>query len=253
MQHGTAEDRGDRVRAVLERGHHAEVAAATAESPEEVAIGVLARGDDLAGRQHHLGRQQVVDGHPVFAHQPRDPAPERETRDPGGGDDAARGREPEGARGTVELADRDAPLRPDRGSARIDVDPLHQREVDHQPTVGDRPAGDIMAAAAHRDLQSLAPAEVDRVHDVRRVHAARDHGRMPVDQPVVHAPDLIVTAVTWSKDRSRQRLPEDLDGSIDRHARHVHRSFGRPSVPIGTVPIGTLPDRHGTSKSFRRR
>ena len=218
------------MRAVLEGGHHAEVAAAAAERPEQIAIGVLARGDDLAGREHDLGRQQVVDGHPVLAHQPGDAAAERETRDPGAGDDAAGGREPERAGGTVELTDRDASLRPDRGSARIDVDPLHQREVDHQPTIGDRPAGDVVAAAAHRDLQSLAPAEVDRVHDVRRVHAARDHGGMPVDQPVVDAPDLVVTAVTRSKHRSRQHLAEPLDAIFDRRARHVTRSFDRQRI-----------------------
>ena len=254
MQHRTGEDAGDRIRAVLERGHDAEVAAAAAERPEQVAIAVLAGGDDLARGEHDLGRQQVVDCHPVLAHQPRDPAPECEARNPRRGDDAAWSREPERAGGAVELADRDAGLRPDRRPHRVDVGPLHEREIDHQATLGDRSAGDVVAAAAHRDLQGLAPAEVDRVHHIRRVHAACDHGRMPVDQPVVDAPDRVVTRVPPNKHRPRQRLVEQLDGTFNRHARHGTAPLaGDASVPIDTVLSGTLPEHHGTSKSLRRR
>jgi hypothetical protein len=81
------------------------------------------------------------------------------------------------------------------------VDALHEGEVDHQPAVGDRLAGDVVAAAADRDLQSFAPGEVDRVGDVRRVQAARDDRGMPVDQPVVHATGLVVPPVARSEDR----------------------------------------------------
>ena len=79
MQHRTAEDAGERVRAVLERDHDAEVDPAPTERSEEIAIGALARDDDLAGREHDLGGQQIVCGHPELAHQPGDTPAERET------------------------------------------------------------------------------------------------------------------------------------------------------------------------------
>ena len=59
-----AEDGLDRVRAVLERRHDAEVAAATAHRPEQVGVCVGARGHDLARGEHHLGGEQVVDAIP---------------------------------------------------------------------------------------------------------------------------------------------------------------------------------------------
>ena len=220
MQHGTAEDARDRVRPELERGNDAEVAAAPAKRPEQVGIGVLARGDHLAGRKHDFGGEKVVDGHPVLAHQPGDPPAEGEARDPGERDDAARGREPKGGGGTVELTDPDAGLRADGPSRRVDVDALHEREVDHQPPVRDRLAGDVVAAAADRDLEALLPAEVHSVHDVRRVQTLRYHRRTIVDQAVVNAPGLVVAGITRNEDRPGERLPEQLDGVGCRRARH---------------------------------
>jgi hypothetical protein len=202
MQDRTAEHGGDRVRLELERGHDAEVAAAPADRPEEVGIALLARGDDSAGREHDLGRQQVVHGHPVLAHQPGDPAAEREARDPGERDDAAWGCEPERGGGAVELADPDTGLRADRAPPGVDVDALHQGEVDHQPAVGDGLAGDVVTSAADRDLEPLLPAEVDRVGHVGRVQTACDHGGPLVDQAVVDAPGLVVAGVTWSEDQA---------------------------------------------------
>ena len=208
------------MRAVLERRHDAEVARTPAQRPEQVGIGILAGGDDLARREHHLGGQQVVDGHPVLPHQPRDTPAEREAGDPCARDDAAWNGEPEGGGGAVELADGDARLRSYRGSQRIDVDALHEREVDHQPALGDRPAGDVVATAADRDLDPFAPAESDRTQDVRGVQTSRDHRGMLVDQSVVDAPDLVVTGVTRDEDLPRQRIREQLDAVRRRRAGH---------------------------------
>jgi hypothetical protein len=130
----------------------------------------------------------------------------REAGDPRTRDDTARRREPEGGGGTIELTDGHARLHPSRGSDRIDVDALHQREVDHQSAIGDRLAGDAVTAPSHRDLESFASAQVDRMGDVCRVQTARDHGGVLVDKPVVDAPSLVVPGVARSKDGSRAHL-----------------------------------------------
>ncbi len=39
----------------------------------------------------------------------------------------------------------------------------HQRQVDHQPTVGDGPAGHVVPSAADGDLQSGVTAERDSI------------------------------------------------------------------------------------------
>ena len=52
--------------------------------------------------------QEVVDGHPVFRHQPGDPPAQRETCNRDAGDDAARRCQAEGRGGTVKLTNPDA-------------------------------------------------------------------------------------------------------------------------------------------------
>jgi hypothetical protein len=85
------------------------------------------------------------------------------------------------------------------------------REVDHQAAVGDRLAGDVLAAATDRDLESRVPAEVDRVDDVGGVVTSRDHRGMLVDQAVVDAPGLVVAGLARREDLAGERLPKLLD------------------------------------------
>src|ERR671937_912310 len=179
--------------AVLEGRDNPEVAAAAAYSPEQLGVGVLAGRDDLAGGEYHFGGQQVVDSHPVAAHEPGEAAAEREAGDPGARDDAAGRREAERGGCAIELADEDPGLRANGLPDGVDVDPLHRRQVDHQAAVGDRLARDVVTAAADRDLGALVAAEVDGVDHVRRGQAAGDQGGALVDQPVVDVARLVVT------------------------------------------------------------
>jgi hypothetical protein len=54
------------------------------------------------------------------------------------------------------------------------VNALHQREIDHQTTLDDGLARDVVAAAADGDLDPFLAGEFDCRHDVGRVHAAHD-------------------------------------------------------------------------------
>jgi hypothetical protein len=55
------------VQAQLEGGDDAEVAAAAAQRPEQVGVLVGRGADSAAVGQHHLGGDEVVDGHAVAA------------------------------------------------------------------------------------------------------------------------------------------------------------------------------------------
>ena len=80
----------DRMQLELERGHHAEVAAAAAQGPEQV--GLRGGRDDAHGTvgRHDGGAEQIVDGHAMAARQPAEAAAERESGNAGGGIDAER-------------------------------------------------------------------------------------------------------------------------------------------------------------------
>ena len=161
-------DRPDRVQAVLERGDDAEVAAAAADAPEQIGVVVLAGGDELALRSHDVHGEEVVDRRAVLAHQPADPAAERQARDPGVGDDAADGGEPEELRLAVELAPQHARLGARRPRCRVDSNALHRRQVDHEPAVAERVAADSVATGAHARRADRARARSERPRRRRR-------------------------------------------------------------------------------------
>ena len=87
-----------------EGGHHAEVAAAAAQRPEEIGVFRLAGRDEAAVGQHDVGLEQIVDGQPELAGEMTDAAAEGDAADPGGGDDAAGGAQTEGVGGMVQIA-----------------------------------------------------------------------------------------------------------------------------------------------------
>jgi hypothetical protein len=74
-----------------ERADDAEVPAAAPQGPEEVGVIVGRRPDDVALGADHLGLHEVVDGEPVFAHEPADAAAQAEAADARVAHDAPRG------------------------------------------------------------------------------------------------------------------------------------------------------------------
>ena len=100
------------------------------------------------------------------------------------GDDPADGGQAEELRLAVELAPEHAGLGPCRAGHRIDPDPLHRREVDHEAAVAERVAADAVTARSHRHLESALAGEADRGDDVGDSGAARDAGRAAVDRAV---------------------------------------------------------------------
>ncbi len=177
----------------------------------QVAIGVLRDVDDAAVGRDELDADQVVGGEAVLRHQPTEPAAEREPRDAGRRDRAARRRESVHGRLAVELAPERTALRARRLAGRVDVDALHRREVDHQRIVGDGAPGDVVAAAANRDVEALRASEADRVGDVRGVPAARDQRRPPVDHPVVDTSRVVVLGVSGVEDAPGKRLAKGVE------------------------------------------
>ena len=113
-----AEDLADRVELELEAGDDAEVAAAAAHRPEQVRVRVLAGGDLAAVGRDDLDRHERIDGQAVLAHQPADPATERQAGDADRARVAERRREPVGGRGVRVLARRSGRAAPRRRGGR---------------------------------------------------------------------------------------------------------------------------------------
>jgi hypothetical protein len=131
-----------------------------------------------------------------------------QARDSGAGHHPAGRGQPIVGRGTVEFLPRGAALGPDHLLQRVDPDPAHRRQVDHQAAVGDRQAGHVVAAAADRDLGRLLAAEPERVHHVGHRAAAGDQRGPFVDQPVVHAAGLLVGRIRGADQLAAERRPD---------------------------------------------
>lgn len=105
------------------------------------------------------------------------------------------GGETEGLRLPIELAKCQARLGANGSPCGIDVDALHARQIDHQPTVANRLAGDAVAAAADRDQKIVLAPEANTRDYVRRASASRDDGRSPIDASVVNRAGGIIAGL----------------------------------------------------------
>ena len=122
----------DRVEAELQRRDDAEVAAAPAEGPEEVGLGVRVGADGLAVGRHDLDGGHRVGGEPVATAEPAHAAAE------GVADDAhVRGRPVQGGQPVLggqgpDVPPLDARLHPRGAARRIDRGSAHARGVDQK-------------------------------------------------------------------------------------------------------------------------
>ena len=104
--------------------------------------------------------------------------------------------------GVVELSPEHAALGRPGGPLGIDRDRLHLGEVDHHAAVRHGPAGDVVTAAADRDLESRPAREGERRSDVTHGLATNDQSGSAVDEAVVHGAGRVVARVLRAKNGS---------------------------------------------------
>jgi hypothetical protein len=118
--------RPDRVQAELEGGGDAEVGPGAAQGPEQLRLVVGVGPDPFAVGGDQLDREQVVDGQPMLAGDPPDPAAEGQPADAGVGDVPGRAGQPVGLGLTVELPEQGPAGRRGHPPVRVDPDPGHR-------------------------------------------------------------------------------------------------------------------------------
>ena len=73
---------------------------------------------------------------------------------------------PEGLRFAIDIGERGA--RSDIGAfgSGVDAHRAHQRQIDQQAAIAHRAAGDVVAAAANRDVEAVLSGQVYREHHI---------------------------------------------------------------------------------------
>jgi hypothetical protein len=162
----------------------------------------------------------------MLAHEPADPAAQRQAGDAGGRDGTTGDRETVQLGFAIELAPCDAALGPHAAGERIDVDAFHRRKVDHDAAVDSRASGHIVAAATNGHLELKLAGHSDGVRDIGHAAASRDQRRPLVDQTVVHFPGIVVSGVTRLEELTQESRVE-LSGGIHDVQRHGRVSPSR--------------------------
>src|SRR5258705_6734665 len=168
------------MQAKLERTHYPEIAAASAEGPEQIGIFGFARAHELALSRHHVGRDQVIGGKSELAAEPSETAAQGESGDPGCRVDPEGSGKSKGLRLFVELSQGSARFHPCSTGSRVDADRTHLRKVDQQAAFTDGIPGDVVAAGANRKQDAVLAREPNRSNDVRSAPATDNGARVAV-------------------------------------------------------------------------
>ena len=129
-QHRPGVYRVDRMGLIEKRRHNAEVPAASANRPKQVAVLVRARHDERAIGKHNVGGQQAIDGQAVPSREVSDAAPQRQAGHACGRDKARRHREPKRVRCVIDVTPSATGADAHGLCRRVDADVLHEREID---------------------------------------------------------------------------------------------------------------------------
>src|SRR5688500_2150200 len=75
----------------------------------------------------------------------------------------------------------------------IDIDALHQRQIEHNAAVAGGITGGIMTAATHSQEDIVLASEVHGGDDISRARASHNQSRLFVDHLVPNEPDFVVS------------------------------------------------------------
>ena len=230
---------GERVQTEAESCRDPEVGAGPAEPPEEVLVLLVARPDLAAVGRDELDPEQVVDRVTVLALEPTHAPSERQTGDPGVGHDADRADEPDRLGLPVELAEERATVHPGRALGGVDPHAVHPRQVDDDPVVAGREAGDAVAAAADGDRELLLTPEADGGDHVVGIRGPGDQLRVAIDHPVPDDAGVVVPRIVAADDLPGEPIGEAADRSCGRR----HTGFNPrkcPWYPVASCPLSSV-------------
>ena len=201
---------------------------------------------ELAVRGHDLRGEEVVDRHAVLADEEADPSAERDAADADRARVAEAGREAVLPGGVRVLAGRESRLGPRRAAVRVDVQRLHRRQVEDDPSLGDAEARPAVAAAPDGELAARVARERHHGCDLPSVDRPDDDGRMPVDVAGEHRPRGVVAGVLGSDHLAAEILAELRDRDRAWFGDGSHRNLLRSWLFLSTTrrrrPATPAPD-----------
>jgi hypothetical protein len=126
----------------------------------------------------------------VLTHQPTEATAERQAGDSGVGHLTPCRRQAVTFRGTIQFSPQHAGFSDGLAAFRVNRDPFHLGEIDHQPVLANSVASHVVAASSNTHMQTLSHGQPHRCCDLLGRAAARDDCRATIDHSVPNAPGL---------------------------------------------------------------
>src|SRR5262249_22783629 len=237
----------DWVQLELERCRHTEIAAATAYRPEEVGILRRACVEKFAISSNYIDGVQIVRRQPELATEPAEATPKGEPGYTGGRVDPKRRGEAEGLRLPVKLAEGHSWLYARHALFRVNMYRPHRRQVDQEPAIADRVAGDVVTAAAHRHNQGVVARKAHGTNQIACDPTTHNRSWSPIDHRIPNRPRIVVTGFirqTKAAVELRVQSRQDVVRKRDRSAlERADLNLGHGTVSPG--PMNTLAQNAG--------
>ena len=255
----------DRVKPELDRRHDAEAPATAAERPEQLAVVVRVRADQVALRRHELDRGDAVRCEPEAARVPAHATAERVAHDADVGRRAVQRGEPVRDGGVDHVEPDDAGFGPRDSCGWIDAHAAHAVRLD-QDRVLQRPQGrGSVARPLRRELEPVPPGEPDERDDVAGRLRQCDRPRALVDREVPRLPCVVPAGIAGEDELAVELFPKpaELVGRLLCESRACHDSSSSLCLPDrapeeGSFASGAPPDstprfRQGLRRAGRPR
>src|SRR6516165_8991488 len=144
-------------------------------------------------------------------HEPTVAAAQRQSGNADLGIRPAGNRQTEGLSCAVELAPQHSALGLSDPGCGVDLNCLHEREVDHKSIIANRCTGTTVSASPHCDKKPALAGKAQCDHDLPLVCAKGDQGRSTIDPPVPDLSSRVVPGVVWRDEPTTQLLTKSCN------------------------------------------
>ena len=202
----------DRVEPELQRGDHAEVAAAAADRPEQLGLGVRVGPDQPAVGGDDLDRGDAVGGQAELAGVPADAAAERVADDADVGRGAVQGGEPVRRDGLDDVDPQRAGTDPGGARGRVDRHLAHRGGADQHGVAQVAERTGVVTGALRGDPQTGGRGGADHLDDLVGVGRVGHRRRVLRDGDVPRHPSGVVPGVAGQVDGAAAEQAQTLGG-----------------------------------------
>src|SRR5262249_9367329 len=162
-------------------------------------------------------------------HEPTIAAAQRQSVNADLGIRPAGNRQTEGLSCAVEFPPQHSALGLSAAGCGIDLNCLHEREVDYKSIIANRCTGTTVSASPHRDEKLVLAGKSQCDHDLLIIRAKGDQRRSTIDPSIPDLSSCVVSGVVWRHEAATQAFTKGRNCTRANRSCHslCHAAFAR--------------------------